>query len=120
MTPWQEVRTFKVTDAPAALWTLAETTTWTRFPVVDDDGNVLGLINVVDALVHEVTDCPPIDSLMTDPVRVTRQMPLREVLALLQQRRRAMALVVGESDRPVGIVSIKDLVEPITGQLAEW
>jgi CBS domain containing-hemolysin-like protein len=33
-----------------------------------------------------------------------------------------MAIVVSDRhpDRPVGLVTVKDVVEPITGELAEW
>lgn len=31
-----------------------------------------------------------------------------------------MAVVMGPASRPVGIVTAKDLVEPLTGELAAW
>ena len=47
--------------------------------------------------------------------------PLREALATLRSRRETMAIIVGPDDRnPLGLVTLKDLVEPITGELAAW
>jgi len=45
--------------------------------------------------------------------------PLRSAMNRLQQARVPL-VVVAEGDKPVGIVTIKDLVEPITGELASW
>ena len=40
----------------------------------------------------------------------------------LRDRRARMAVVIAAdaSRRPLGIVTLKDLVEPLTGELEEW
>jgi len=46
-------------------------------------------------------------------------MPVRSALRQVQTNGATLAIVT-DNDRPAGIVTIKDLVEPITGELAGW
>ncbi|MFW6060185.1 MAG: CNNM domain-containing protein [Phycisphaeraceae bacterium] len=120
MTEWEDVITVKLDDEADVLWDLADRTSRTRFPVVDDKGRVIGALNVMDALRRGRAHCPPVRELMEPVVRLPATMPLRRGLAELQRRRVAMAVVVDENEQPVGIVTVKDLVEPITGELVSW
>ena len=101
-------------------WELASTSNRSRFPVVDGEGRVRGLVNVFDALVCEKDECPPVDALMIPAETFAGDMPLRDALSQLQQRRWAMAVVENQENQSVGIVTIKDLLEPITGELENW
>ena len=120
MTLWPQVITVGVDDAPAILWDLASRTTRTRFPVLDRNGKVVGVVNVYDALVQEKNSCPPIRSLMGTAQQLSGDMPLRDALSHLQEHRQAMAIATDAQNRPIGVVSIKDLIEEITGELANW
>jgi CBS domain containing-hemolysin-like protein len=57
---------------------------------------------------------------MRAPVHLPRSRPLRDALRTLQEQRRAIAIVVDEQDKPIGVVTVKDLIEPLTGELATW
>ena len=120
MTPWEKVIKVKIDDAPNTLWNLAERTNRTRFPVVDGEGKVRGVVNVFDALVHDPEQCPSIESIMGGVANFDDQLPLRDALTRLQQRRDALAIVGEPETGPVGIVTIQDLIEPITGELTNW
>ena len=120
MTPWEKVVKVHIHERPTVLWELTSKTTHSGFPVVDRKGRVHGMINVFDALVHTKDQCPPIESLIIPAGTFPQDIPLREALAQLQERRVTMALVTDHRTRPVGLVTIKDLIEPITGELAEW
>ncbi len=119
MVAWSEVITLAVDDAPQAVWRLADQTSHSRFPVVDASGAAVGVISAYDVLTHAPEDCPALDKLMTPPVVLAADTPLRQALAQLQKQHAALA-VVAQQGQPVGIVTIKDLVEPITGKLASW
>ncbi|MEX0886980.1 MAG: CNNM domain-containing protein [Phycisphaeraceae bacterium] len=120
MTPWHDVITVSVDDDPATLWQLADRTSRSRFPVLDARGRVAGELSLLDALMHEKEQCPPIAELMQPPIMIPASMPLRRGLAQLQQGKVALAIVTDARNRPVGIVTIKDLVEAITGELTTW
>jgi len=119
MIPWPKVHTLKLSDAPAVIWTLTEKTRRARFPVVDDHGRVTGVLHVMDALRHGRDHCPPIAQLQRPALTLNAKTRLRTALRHLQQSHAALAIVT-HSDQPAGIVTIKDLVEPITGELRQW
>ncbi|MEM9251095.1 MAG: CNNM domain-containing protein [Planctomycetota bacterium] len=121
MTPWARAMKVRAEDPPGVMWRLAEQGGGrSRYPVVERGGRVVGVVNVLDALVHDAADCPPIRELMTHAVTLPATMGLRRGLSELQAHGGSLAVVVDERGKPVGVVTPRDLVEPITGQLAQW
>ncbi len=120
MVPWGNVTYLRVDDGPQALWRIADRTSFSRLPVLDEAGRVAGMLSVTDALLHEKAACPPVRSLLTPLMSVRGNLPVRAALRILQAQRAAMAVVTDEYDQPIGIVTAKDLVEPITGELTGW
>jgi CBS domain containing-hemolysin-like protein len=120
MVPWSQVLTVNEQDPAQTLWTLANRTSRSRFPVVDARGQVVGLLNLVEALVRPREQCPRAGALMEKVYWVDARTPLRRALSQLQRDHIALAVVADERGQPVGVVSIKDLVEPLTGELASW
>ncbi|MEM1108493.1 MAG: CNNM domain-containing protein [Planctomycetota bacterium] len=119
MIPWASVLSVNVGDPPRRLWELADRTSRSRFPVIDSAGEPVGLIDIFDALQHSPDTCPPIHNLMTDTHTVDIHTPLRQALQRFQNESLGIAIVT-ENDLPVGVVTVKDLVEPITGNLSSW
>ena len=119
MVPWKRVIKVRVSDPQSVLWDLADRTSFSWFPMVDRSGQAVGLIRVRDALVHQPALCPPLRDLMTPVQSIDAATPLREALSMIQTQRLAMAIVTRQG-KPVGIVTIKDLLEPITGELVSW
>jgi putative hemolysin len=123
MTPWSQTTTVDRNTGIDVLWQLADKSSLSRFPVVEAvDGvtNVVGVVNVLDALRHGRDTCPPISELMRSTLELPPSTPLRPALRTLQNEHAAMAVVVSDAGRPIGVVTIKDLVEPLTGDLAVW
>ena len=55
------------------------------------------------------------------PIFTCRQdMSVPAALAAMRHERQAMAVVTDASGKAVGMVTIKDLVEPLTGELHAW
>lgn len=121
MIPWNKVVHVKASDDADRIWELAHTTSFTRFPVIDDAGSVVGVLNVFDGLMEGREKCPTVGEIMRPAYTLSPQTPLRASLRRLQEQRRGMAVIINpETKKPVGVVTIKDLVEPITGELASW
>lgn len=119
MQPWGNVITVK-TDADAErVHTLAHTTTHARFPMIDAAGEVTGLLNLKDVLVHPRRDCPPIATFSQSIQHIDAATTLRHGLLRLRETSAFLA-VVTHHGRPVGIVTMKDLIGPITGELEAW
>jgi CBS domain containing-hemolysin-like protein len=118
MIPWSNVVTVPVGADPQRREALISRRNFTRMPVVDDSGRVVGILSSLDALLEPQR---PTASLMSEPMTIPTTMRLRAALRLMRQRHRAMAVAVDpRSGRPRGLVTLKDLVEPITGELAAW
>ena len=116
---WKQVIKVREDDPPEVIWSFAERTSHSRFPVVSRAGQVVGVISVYDVLSHAKDRCPSIRQLMTPASHLDADTPIRDGLAMMQKSRLAMGIVM-RHNRPVGIVTVKDLVEPITGELASW
>lgn len=93
---------------------------FSRFPVVGKDGRVVGIVHAIDLYTHEsATDEMLIDELTRDPVVLTTQMSVESALRALNRSGGHLGIVRrGKAD--VGIVTRKDLVEPLVGELEEW
>lgn len=138
MVPWHRVVKVGAEDPPGVLWRYADQTSFSRMPVVDGEGRVVGIVSVFDALRHERDLCPPIRQLIRPIVSVRADHTVREVLRMMRENGLAMVIVTERENTkplgphpkptdtthapvtPLGIVTIKDLVEPITGELASW
>jgi len=73
--------------------------------------------------VLDVLTSPPetsIEAIMIPPVELRPATGVMQALRILQERHRRMAFVVDEGGRCQGIVTVKDLVEEIVGELGAW
>ncbi len=120
MLPWADVIRVRATDSLDRLWELADRHSRSRLPVVDRRGRVVGVVHVDEALRLGRDACPPLDQLMLPPTVFTPDTPLRTALGRMQREHIGLAVVTDPNGRPLGIVTVKDLVEPITGELWSW
>ncbi|MCC6581610.1 MAG: CBS domain-containing protein, partial [Phycisphaeraceae bacterium] len=104
---------------PQTLLTLAERSSRSRFPVLDAKGQVVGVISLYDALARGRAACPAVRELVKAAPVFDARHSARDAMGQMRTSRVALAIVTDRA-RPVGIVTIKDLVEPITGELASW
>jgi CBS domain containing-hemolysin-like protein len=93
---------------------------YTRFPVVDDDGEVLGIVISHDLLHGLVTDRRdrPIDSILRTPPVVDAGLRADELLEILRRRKVHLALV-RSGDDTVGVVSLEDVLEELVGEIVD-
>ena len=93
---------------------------FSRFPVVGKDGRVTGIVHAIDLYTHEsATDVSMIDELIREPVVLNVQMSVEGALRILNRSGGHLGIVLrGNTD--VGIVTRKDLVEPLVDELEEW
>ncbi|MGA1044199.1 MAG: CBS domain-containing protein, partial [Phycisphaerales bacterium] len=90
---------------------------FSRFPVVDAQGRVRGLIQTLDAILDSQAST---ESLVRPVETLSPDLPATEAIRLLRQKRARLAIVARPSGKPLGIVGLKDLIEPLTGDLREW
>jgi len=92
---------------------------FSRLPVCTaDPRRIVGVVNVYDVLQADAQ--ATVEQLMHPPLRARPEESVMACLVRMQRARQPMAVVETEGGRAVGIVTIKDLVEEIVGELAAW
>ncbi len=115
MTPWSRVTTLQV-DAPLAqrAATLVRSGA-SRLPVVDRAGRVVGILTALDAILEPNAST---SAIMKPPtVFAPTESALAAVRAMRAIRVRLAIVCDAANGQPLGVVAIKDLVEPVTGNL---
>ncbi len=115
MTPWHRVAVVALSATAAERASAIARSGSSRLPVVDRAGRVVGVLTALDAIL--------------DPTRSTAELmrpatciaPTETALAALRSMRadRVRLAIVCEpgGHQPLGVVAIKDLVEPVTGSV---
>lgn len=91
----------------------------TRYPVITEDQEPLGVIQMTDLIRHGARPDTPVSELMRPPVVVPSLMSLPDALAALTQARAQLAAVVDEYGGFAGVLTIEDLAEELVGELTD-
>jgi len=132
MIPISKVETADVNSDNSALLAKLEKCAFTRLPVIDGRAeNIVGFINIYEALTssEQFTDLHK----FIKPIRKFRaDTTIIDAINIMQSENHKIVLVTprlgsGQArtshtgrERPVGIVTMKDLVEELLGELTEW
>ncbi|MFJ9516764.1 hemolysin family protein [Kitasatospora sp. NPDC101801] len=96
---------------------LAVRTGFSRFPVVDGEGVVLGYLHVKDVLDVEDRDAP-MPARLWRPVTVLRgNLPLDDALGAMRRAASHLAAVVDQDGKPLGLVALEDVLEELVGEM---
>ncbi len=92
-----------------------------RLPVFREQlDEVIGMIHIKDVFSYVGRSEPfSMEKILRKPLMVAPQMPVLDLLLQMRQQRVHMALVVDEYGGIDGLVTIEDLVETITGDIAD-
>jgi CBS domain containing-hemolysin-like protein len=120
MVPWNRVVTIDV-DATAADLRDLMASTHSRFPVVDADGQVQGIVHAKDLLGvgRSDYDTTTVSELLHEILAVPEAAGLNVVLAELRSRATEMAIVIDEYGGPAGVVTLEDVVEELVGDIED-
>jgi putative hemolysin len=124
MIPMQNVETVDVNSDDSALLNKLNKCAFTRLPVTEGrTGNIIGFISIYEALIssEKFADL----SGFIKPIRkLDADMTVIDAMNIMQKENEKIVLVVRAGrfgrQRPVGIATMKDLVEELLGELAEW
>ncbi len=120
MTPMAKVPQTDVNSSKADLFELCKKYPFTRYPVYDGwAGNVIGLINIYDCLTSD-KDFTSLHDMPRSIRRIPPDTTVMDAIDIMQNEKEKMMLVARQGRRPVGIVTMKDLVEELLGELTEW
>lgn len=117
MIPWSRAVTVPADANRAALAPLLRRSSYTRFPVIDPAGRVVGILECLDSLLEPQRTAAEMASAAHSFPATT---PVLEALRTMRASREKMAVIAAPDGSPTGLVTLKDLVEPITGDLPAW
>lgn len=111
-------------DLPLAeIIPLISESTYTKFPVYDDDlDNLLGVIHVKDLLrTMQTTDWQNsiVRSLVREVMYVPETLPVSTLLLQFRVNRQHIAIVLDEYGGTGGLVTLEDLLEEIVGEVSD-
>jgi CBS domain containing-hemolysin-like protein len=120
MVPWNRVSTIaSVATCEQLRRRVAEA--HSRFPVLDEDGGVFGVVHAKDLLDvdDDALDTTPVAALTRPPLVVPEVATLRTVLAELRREGTEMAIVADEHGAPAGVITLEDIVEELVGDISD-
>ncbi len=124
MVPINKVETINVNSGKTALLNKLKRCTFTRLAVVHNQpDDVIGFIDVYDSLASD-EQFDNLDSFVTPIRKMDASTTVIDAIDIMQRENQKIVLVTRTGpagrERPVGIVTMKDLVEELLGELAEW
>ncbi len=95
---------------------------YTRIPVIEGDiDHVIGILNIKDLFMHQVTSSEPIDirKIMSEPYYVPENKKLDNLLQQFKKRKQHIAIIVDEHGGVSGLITLEDALEEIVGEIID-
>jgi CBS domain containing-hemolysin-like protein len=90
-----------------------------RYPVLDDTDQVIGIVHLQDVLAADRSSDVPVASLVREPLLVPTSMSLPDALGVLNDTRNQMACVLDEYGGFAGVLTVEDLAEELVGEITD-
>jgi CBS domain containing-hemolysin-like protein len=120
MIPWNRVVTIGVDETAEDLRELMGSN-HSRFPVIDGDGSLEGIVHAKDLLgvPRDGYGRVKVRDLVHEVLAVPEAAGLAVVLSELRARSTEMAIVIDEYGAPAGVVTLEDIVEELVGDIED-
>ncbi|MBT4071940.1 MAG: HlyC/CorC family transporter [Candidatus Magasanikbacteria bacterium] len=122
MTPRVLVSYIRETDTIKRAAKIIEDEMHTRFPIIrETPDNVIGFVHARDVLLsfHKDKEDETVKEIIRPLVTIPGQMPIDDVMREFQKHRTHMGVVVDEFGGTEGIVTFKDVIEELVGEITD-
>ena len=124
MIPIDKVLTANINADNAAMLNILKEHSFTRLPVIDTQtGTFTGFINIYEAL-SSSQKFSNLQDFIKPIKKIDAETTVTDAINFMQAQKQKILLVTKGSrtgkEKPLGIVTMKDLVEELLGELAEW
>ena len=124
MIPINNVQIVDVNSDNSALLSKLKKCAFTRLPVVEGRaGNIIGFINIYETL-SSSEEFANLQKFVKTIRKVDANTTVTDTINIMQRENQKIVLVTRGGrpgrERPIGIVTMKDLAEELLGELAEW
>ncbi len=124
MIPIDNVQMVDVNSDNSALLSKLKKCAFTRLPVIENRAeNIIGFINIYETL-SSSEQFANLQKFVKPIRKVDANTTVTDTINIMQRENQKIVLVtkIGRAgqERPIGIVTMKDLVEELLGELAEW
>ncbi|QSB15394.1 HlyC/CorC family transporter [Natronosporangium hydrolyticum] len=119
--PAHSLVTLPVDTTPAQVQDACVRTGYSRFPVTDPAGEMVGYLHVKDVLTQDPHAVGrPIDPSLIRPFAIVRAGDtLRSALATMQTAGAHLALILDGTGQPIGIAALEDVLEELVGEVRD-
>jgi CBS domain containing-hemolysin-like protein len=122
MTPITRTEMLDVNSTRAEVMTKLGRCPYTRLPVYEHSNNITGFVNLYEVL-QTNAEFDNLRSFVKPIAQLNATTPVIDAINEMRSQNHKIVLVVPDytrRKRPFGIVTMKDLVEELTGELAQW
>ncbi len=120
MVPKTDVITISEDISYIEMIKLAQKTGFTRFPVTDDNGNFIGIINVKDLFKYHGRENKFLVSKITRPIFfVPETMKIFTMQEKFKKEKTHLAAIVNEHGDVTGIITLEDILEELLGDIED-
>ena len=118
-TPWEQVTFLRSTMKPSEIVSIIRETNFSRLPVVNRAGKVIGIVQIRKYLKAylQYHDAVQLQRVTDRPYFVRMGTPIDEQLAGMSAAKTHLAIVQDDRDNAIGILTVEDILEELVGEI---
>jgi putative hemolysin len=116
-TPYNKIIGINYNDTIQDLKKLVVKTGHSRFPVFNENKQIIGVVHLKDALLKDKNLL--IENIMNSILKISPNMKVDNVLRKMQKKKVHMALLETKKGKILGLVTLEDLIEEVFGDIKD-
>ena len=118
LTPWDRVVKLKLNMSGSEAMEVIKGDIHSRLPVIDDDGNPVGMLQIRKFLKARYKDASVcVNDIMDDIHFVNDDIAIDDLLTAMSNDKTHFSVVLDKDGRTIGIVTIEDILEELVGEI---